>query len=62
MRGRQKLIRERTPTPWENNLRFHVENMTPEQLETRATIEENPDVIKVVDRNGNTDSINTDNR
>ena len=41
-----------------NNLKFHVENMTPQQLEeARHTIEENPNIIAVVDRNANTDSI-----
>ena len=57
-RVRRKLIRDRTtPNPVENTLKLYVEILTPEQLEeARATIEENPDVITVVDRNDNTNS------
>ena len=61
-RGRKKLIRDRAvQSPEDSNLNFHVENMTPQQLaEARHTIVEKPNIITVVDRNGNTDSIKID--
>ena len=57
-----ETIRDRTVhSPGDNNLMFHVENTTPQQLQAaRHTIDDNPDVITIVDivdRNGNTDSI-----
>ena len=61
-RGRKKLIRDRTfQSPGDNNLKFYVENMKQQQLdEARHAIDENPDVITVIDRNGNTNSIKTE--
>ena len=42
-------------------MNFYVENMYLEQLEeAKHAIEENPNAITVVDRNGNTDSIKTE--
>ena len=45
----------------DNDMRFYVENMTQQQLdEARHAIEENPNAITFVDRNGNTDSLKTE--
>ena len=57
-RGRKKLFGDSTiQSPGDNNLMSYVENMTQEQLnEAIHAMEKNPNVITVVDLNGNADS------
>ena len=61
-RGRKKLIGNRAEkSPVQGSPGIHIENMTAEQEEEfRQEPDENPEAITVTDRNGNTNSIKTE--